>query len=265
MKHPLHIFALAALAVAAIIAGVLADAPWTRAAHFDHIASPGALTPAHAFLENDCAACHTPFKGVEATKCIVCHANDLSVSQRQPTAFHANLQDCRGCHLEHLGHERLTVMQHEKLVDIALSEANSESGTFASGGTGIEDLKLLLSLEHRSADPILDNPHLSRKEASLDCASCHGTKDHHSGLFGNDCALCHGTSSWALAEFRHPPPTSSSCVQCHQAPPSHYMEHFRMISQGVARQPNAGVDQCYKCHQTTSWNDTQGVGYYKHH
>jgi len=63
MKHPLHIFALAALAVAAIIAGVLADAPWTRVAHFDHMASPGALTPAHAFLENDCAACTPRLRG----------------------------------------------------------------------------------------------------------------------------------------------------------------------------------------------------------
>ena len=36
--------------------------------------SPGRLSKAHAFLENNCAACHTPLKGVEAKNCIVCHA-----------------------------------------------------------------------------------------------------------------------------------------------------------------------------------------------
>jgi NAD-dependent SIR2 family protein deacetylase len=27
----------------------------------------------------------------------------------------------------------------------------------------------------------------------------------------------------------------------------------------------AQVNQCYRCHQTTSWNDILGVGYYKIH
>jgi hypothetical protein len=265
MKPVSHIFVLVALAAAGIIAGILINAPWIRAAHLDHLASPGELTPAHAFLENNCAACHTSFKGIEAGKCIVCHANDLKVLQRQPTAFHADIQDCRGCHLEHLGHERLTVMQHETLVDIALRKEKSEAGNFASGGIGVRDLKLLLSGDRRSVDPVFNNPHLSSKEAVLNCATCHGTKDLHAGLFGNDCALCHGTNAWTMAEFRHPSPSSNSCVQCHQAPPSHYMGHFKMISQKVARQPNARLDQCYKCHQTTSWNDIQAVGYYKHH
>ena len=140
VKHALPILFLGVLAVAGIVAGVVADAPWTRAAHFDHLASPCALTPAHAFLENNCAACHTSFRGVDAAKCIVCHANDLKILQRQPTVFHASIQDCRGCHLEHLGPERLTVMQHEKLVDTVLSEKKSESTNFAAGGAGIENL-----------------------------------------------------------------------------------------------------------------------------
>jgi hypothetical protein len=55
------------------------------------------------------------------------------------------------------------------------------------------------------------------------------------------------------------------CAQCHQAPPSHYMEHFRMISVMVAGQPHARVEQCFLCHQTTAWNDIKNVGWYKHH
>ena len=43
------------------------------------------------------------------------------------------------------------------------------------------------------------------------------------------------------------------------------MMHFKMVSAKVACQPNALVNECYKCHQTTSWNDIKGVGFYKHH
>jgi len=43
------------------------------------------------------------------------------------------------------------------------------------------------------------------------------------------------------------------------------MEHFRMIDQAICGQPNAKVNQCFLCHQTTAWNDIKGVGFYKHH
>ena len=74
-----------------------------------------------------------------------------------------------------------------------------------------------------------------------------------------------GTTKWTLPEFRHPSSASQSCAQCHQAPPSHSMMHFQMISMKVACQPKAKVNQCFLCHQTTSWNDIKGVGFYKHH
>ena len=113
--------------------------------------------------------------------------------------------------------------------------------------------------------PQLANAHLAAEEALLNCATCHQTKDRHRGLFGADCASCHDTAKWTLPEFRHPSSASQSCAQCHQAPPSHYMMHFQMISMKVACQPNAKVNQCFLCHQTTSWNDIKGVGFYKHH
>ena len=43
------------------------------------------------------------------------------------------------------------------------------------------------------------------------------------------------------------------------------MMHFKMISMSVARMGYAEVNQCFLCHQTTSWNDIKGVGFYKHH
>ena len=72
-------------------AGVFNKTAWQR------MASPGALSQGHTFLEHHCAACHTSVKGVEAGNCIVCHANNTALLQRQPTAFHADVGSCREC------------------------------------------------------------------------------------------------------------------------------------------------------------------------
>lgn len=82
---------------------------------------------------------------------------------------------------------------------------------------------------------------------------------------GTNCASCHSDKQWTIPEFQHPSVLSINCSQCHQAPPSHYMMHFEMVSKKVAKQEKVVVSQCYSCHKTTSWNDIQGAGYYKHH
>ena len=237
--------------------GMLSEIAWQR------MASPGALSRAHTFLEHNCAACHTAMKGPETGKCIVCHANNESLLQREPTAFHANVSSCRECHREHQGIDNLpTDMNHLALAEIGLRMLESERRTERSDPV-LDDL--IKWIERGRTEKSSGSPSLTPHEAALNCASCHSTKDRHSKLFGEDCAGCHGTTKWTIPEFRHPSPQSTDCAQCHQAPPSHYMMHFSMISAKVARQPSARVDQCYLCHQTTVWNDIKGVGYYKHH
>ena len=212
---------------------------------------PGKLSVAHTFLETDCAGCHTAVQGVDEAKCIACHANNEALLQRQPTAFHANVSNCAACHVEHQGADaNLRVMSHEALARIGANLI--PEGANVPNQTNIQ----LLPENH---------PLVSSLEARLDCASCHSTKDKHFGLFGQNCASCHATTQWTIPSFRHPSPRSQDCAQCHQAPPSHYMEHFSMVSKRVARQENAQVNQCYVCHQTTSWNDIKGIGFYKHH
>lgn len=105
---------------------------------------------------------------------------------------------------------------------------------------------------------------LATSGATLDCASCHSIRDKHLGLFGADCATCHSTDSWTIASYRHPSTNSTQCVECHKAPPSHYMEHFSMVSQRAARE-KARVDQCYSCHTTDSFNNIRRRGWYDHH
>ncbi len=251
------------------MSAILSSASW------QHMVASGELSKGHAFLENNCAACHTPVKGVEAKNCIVCHADNLAVLQRQPSAFHADIGECSTCHLEHQGRVASTTkMDHVALARIGIKRLEREQ---QRGGTDVAQIKRWLDEAAHSPQPGNSQPgeigvaaqfdlsHLQPEEALLNCAACHSTKDRHLGLFGNDCAQCHVTAKWTLPEFRHPSSASQSCSQCHQAPPSHYMMHFQMIDQKICQQPNAKVNQCFLCHQTTSWNDIKGVGFYKHH
>ena len=226
---------------------------------WQRMVAPGELSQPHAFLESNCAACHTSIKGVEAQNCIVCHADNKSVLQRLPSAFHADIAACAACHLEHQGRvPRTTKMDHVALARIGLRPVRNPSPT-----QDLERKALVAWFNQGKASPLA--PQLAREESLLNCATCHRTKDRHVGLFGSDCASCHDTTKWTVPEFRHPSPVSQSCAQCHQAPPSHYMMHFQMIDQAICGQPNAKVNQCFLCHQTTAWNDLKGIGYYKHH
>jgi len=249
--------------------GIGSATAWQR------MANPGTLSEAHAFLDHNCSACHTPNKGVEATNCIVCHANDDNILQRQPTAFHANIGSCRECHSEHGGrHGEMTKMDHGALASIGrmqLEKIITDDITIdhnTSDDSAAAIVIALLKRAEKSPDKISStfvHPSLTAKERTLNCASCHQNDDRHFGLFGTDCASCHETKKWSLPEFRHPSAASKNCAQCHQAPPSHYMMHFKMISAKVAGKPHAKVSNCYTCHQTTSWPDIKGVGWYKHH
>lgn len=237
-------------------AGVVDPVAWQR------MASPGALSRSHAFLEHNCAACHTPVRGVEALNCIVCHANERSLLQRQPTAFHADINQCAACHLEHQGTDPPPArMDHDLFARLGAREADRAATTQpVKEGAAVRLADFVKGDSNHSLHPAITS-----REAALDCRACHSSQDRHQGFFGTDCTQCHGTTAWTIPQFRHPRPSSTDCAQCHQAPPSHYMMHFQMVSMKVARREQAQVNQCFLCHQTTSWNDIKGVGWYKHH
>lgn len=251
--------AVASAALAGAFLVLPSDSTWRRASTWQHMASPGALTQSHADLERNCAACHTSVEGVDRVKCVLCHASDESLLQRQPTAFHAGIQSCRECHPEHQGVAGIpTRMDHEALSAIGLA---------ALGADEDPERAALHAFLRDWVGTAGDVPgrRVSRAEATLACETCHANEDVHFGLMGTDCSECHATVMWTLPEFRHPSPRSRDCAQCHQAPPSHYMMHFQMVSARVARKPHAEVRQCFECHRTTAWTDIPGIGRYKHH
>src|SRR5205807_8299231 len=48
----------------------------------------------------------------------LCHSTAAADLAKQPTAFHADVQDCRGCHVEHAGAIRPIKMDHAALLGI---------------------------------------------------------------------------------------------------------------------------------------------------
>ncbi|WP_438498799.1 cytochrome c3 family protein [Alteromonas australica] len=237
----------------------LSKIPW------EQMVEPGSLSKAHAFLADDCLSCHTPVEGVERDKCVACHANDTHIVARQPTAFHADITECASCHTEHQGEDaKISLMNHIALVDIGFNMLPNPNVPFDEGAATMAFLENVLA-NKQTADPLFVHPDVSDKEALLNCSQCHSNDDRHFTLFGEDCVRCHSTDKWSLPTFIHPSSQSRDCNQCHEAPPSHYMQHFKMISAKVAGEPKAKVEACYACHQSTSWNDIKRAGWYKHH
>lgn len=223
--------------------------------------NPGPLSKSHAFLTEKCESCHTPYKGPEATACLSCHAENPRLLETQDTAFHADIGTCAGCHVEHQGEDRRPIsMDHQVLAKAGIDLSAKASGAPEKTSPLLADLqRYLAGIEHGKAKGG------SPEAEVLQCSSCHSKQDPHQNQFGSDCASCHSTKVWSIPEFVHPSPNTRDCNQCHQAPPSHYMEHFTMMSQPIARRPDAKVEDCQACHLTNSWNDIPGVGWQKVH
>ena len=252
----------AALVVAVITAGVLAVMRSPAASStLRQSMSPGPLSPRHAYLADRCTSCHEPTVGVTVTSCTPCHASDARLLGRQPTEFHASVQECAACHVEHQRASiRPLTMDH-----VALAKVGGRTLARAASRGDADSAATLASLETWFAirRPDAFTPESARE--ALNCAGCHDRRDPHMKRFGGDCAQCHGFGSWAVPGYQHPSPQSRECVQCHAPPPSHDMGHFSMVSQRAAGKEHAGVTECFECHNTTTWNDIVDVGYYKHH
>ena len=168
--------------------------------------------------------------------------------------------NCAACHSPVTGVERAScVACHAVNTAIVNRQPTAFHATIATCAS--------CHVEHRGPRrPVaMEHAALAGDTRQLNCVTCHAPQDRHREKLGRDCASCHVVQQWTIPAFLHPSPRSTACASCHLEPPSHAMGHFEMVSQRVARQPDARVEQCYRCHQTTAWNDIIGVGWYKHH
>jgi hypothetical protein len=254
-----------ALWTALIVA--VATAASLAVAHFEPASSalkqfvrPAPLSPRHAYLADRCASCHEPSVGVTVANCTACHANSERLLGRQPTVFHASVQECTACHIEHqAANIRPRLMDHVELAKLGARTLVRASRTDADSAATLKSLETWLQIQSP------DQFDASTAREALNCAGCHDRRDPHMKRFGGDCAQCHVFESWRISGYQHPSSRSKECVQCHQPPPSHLMGHFSMMSQKIAGKEHARVDQCFECHNTTGWNDIVNVGFFKVH
>jgi hypothetical protein len=238
-------------AVVLVIAGKMLRLGVIRSSTWQQLTSPGPLSKAHAFIGDNCAACHTSAAGATSAKCVACHANNPELLQRQPTAFHATISECSACHYEHSrGVERPIHMDHAALARIGLAELGRGSVAEKQNRTRLLDWL-------RSGSVIASKHALSSPERLLNCVSCHQVQDVHKGNFGENCASCHGTKNWFIAGYVHPSPSTRQCAQCHTASPCHFMEGCLGMMGKMAGGEGARLEQCYFCHKTTNWYDFQ--------
>ena len=175
--------------------------------------SPGALMRGHAQIESDCFACHAPWRGAAAQRCIRCHrladiglrtARGEPVSQRRlKVSFHQELveQDCTACHSDHEGPKRT----------------------------------------ERSRKPF--SHALLRPSARGFCGGCHAAPSDrvHADLTVG-CARCHTTDVWKPSTFDHVALTQIEqlhCDGCHR-PPVDNLHHYIKGS-------------CQQCHSQKRW------------
>lgn len=235
---------------------------WTnQVSKWQQFVKPGKLSAAHSDLEDHCAACHTSVEGVEAAKCIACHANNEPLLMTQSTSFHASINNCKNCHLEHQGYDRFpTNMDHVALVFIGLRKlANYENSDTSDEKT----VKQLVSWINQASDTSISNSKVRSAELLLNCAACHSDQGPHVGYFGNNCASCHSTHMWTIPNSIHPAEISKDCAQCHKAPDGHYESMFNKMRSNMFGKEHVAIYQCYECHKISSWSDIKGLPRHK--
>jgi len=194
----------------AVILAVLAIA------YPDALLSPGKLTKGHKAINNDCLACHTPFRGITSVQCIICHKqSDIGVK----TVAGANLQK-----------NTSNVLFHKGLADNSCIECHTDhKGTLPSHA--------VKPFRHTSLSLQLRN----------DCIACHTNqkpKDSLHQFAKGNCLECHQTTSWKPATFDHKSLAVSGgkqCVSCHKAD---------QPADNMHRQTQAS---CGTCHSTSRW------------
>lgn len=203
--------------------------------------SPGNLVAAHKPLEQDCFACHAPFRGAAADRCMTCHKlaeiglrTTKGVSLPQRPAFHTALTktDCMACHTDHarpwLASTRAVKFDHALL----------------------------------------------QPSARAQCQTCHQPpRDDLHRMQSAPCATCHQPAGWKPATFDHARffvldrHHNVSCTTCHvggnvrrytcygcheHQPLSLAAEHRK---EGITN-----IDNCVRCHRSASGKVEGGKG-----
>ena len=201
-------------AAAVLLAFTGIDFGWRDASFL----SNGPLSSAHATLEADCAACHTPFGELESASCEACHekyGDELGVFsfashylyrsgdfQRIRTVEHET--PCAGCHTEHLGREaQITrIDDHQCLSCHAASSFNREHPDFELASAPDSDTLAFTHIHHTRE--VMEREGLQDIEQA--CLFCHNPRPDGTSFepldFDRHCDACHLKAATTTARLQ---------------------------------------------------------------
>ena len=204
--------------------------------------SPGKPIAAHEEFAADCFACHTPFLGISAGKCIECHTVDeigikttrgVSIaSEEKNVSFHRRLlkTDCAACHSDH---------------------------------RGVMPFRPISGFSHELLEPALRD----------DCRDCHARPGDalHRQIDAN-CGECHRPEGWLPANFDHREffrfdrHHRTECTTCHvNADYSRFTcygchEHSRSkIREEHLEEGIRDYENCAECHRSGDEDEAERI------
>jgi hypothetical protein len=214
---------------------------------------PGKVSNAHAKLEKTCGNCHDRTNQVtQSSLCVACH-KDVAEDLKSRVNFHGRMAnagsgECRACHTEHKGRDA-------DITQLNKAQFDHSQTQFALQGA------------HASLD--CASCHKSKeawRKATPTCVGCHKADDVHKGQFSQSCGECHGANSWTGGKFDHDKAqfhltgahVSITCDACHVGgrykplPKSCIGCHATDDEHRGSRGPD-----CAKCHTTKEWKSAK--------
>lgn len=196
--------------------------------------APGPLTPAHASLEKNCFACHSPFRGAVAERCTSCHVV-ADIGLRKTTGapvvrasaiapFHQSLtsQNCMACHTDHtnpvltpgsrpaFSHGLLNMAIRENCASCHEAPATPvhRGATAKCTQCHSQDRWKPATFDHAKFF-VLDRDH------NAACTTCHTTSDQRQYT----CYGCHEHTEANIRakHIREGIPNFTNCVSCHRS------------------------------------------------
>lgn len=252
--------------------------------------SPGTTMDAHVDFSNNCFACHSPFVGSTAEKCINCHkvptigiktSKGLLVDkEKKNVAFHQKLleDDCVACHSDHKGVQAFNPIGQfsHALLD---TDTRKQCGSCHLNPSDALHQKIKgncgqCHTQDRWKPATFDHDKyfgLYATNSQTQCDSCHvsPTDALHKKLKSN-CKQCHTIDRWKPATFNHDKyfrfdrKHTTECETCHinhdYSQYSCYGCHEHSRSNIRAEHVEEGIheyEQCVKCHRSADEDEAK--------
>jgi hypothetical protein len=241
--------------------------------------SPGELVQGHQKLNNQCASCHSPFQGIDNSKCIGCHKlSDIGKDDSSAILFHERLKNstCTACHTEHKGvmqNRSLVVFDHKLLGESDKNSCNSCHKVPVSG-THKNYLSTCNSCHTTSTWKSTEgfNHAMILMDQQKNCTLCHSVPaDNMHADFGSACISCHTVNQWKPSSFNHDKyfvfdgNHGAACTNCHMnnnfkaysCTSCHEHSGNKLFSEH-AEEGITDISNCVRCHRSGNEHDAKG-------